>query len=385
MSSCIFKFFKPASQELQTTTEDVLQQKMPPQTLIFAFFGGPTETTLDLAKLLKKHGISGVHFLTGERILGHPDVLDGLLNLDQQMANGTFTLPHHRLFHEFSVEKQVAELVQNENILDEYGLKVFFTIGSSWIPTTHLIGQFPKPFLQRYKGPLVWQIGDRLKEQASGNWNCAIAGNRPIFCKDLYLKEIENQPKKNGIVLFKDLPDTPELIERLLVDLGSSYNIVSLNEYLSDLNSLEETNSLRSSPRGLPAHFEVAKPCFEPKFPEPNRQEAPFRIAQGAREDTLNFLDESEGFGEKWVYREKEEFPWLSTFVFVGDENQESELTFRLKDQKGLSIDGYLKRPSLKSEPIFWTAEWTCNQYKGTYFHNSQEKHLIHLQFRFLY
>jgi peptidoglycan-N-acetylglucosamine deacetylase len=198
---------------------------LPPRTLSLTFDDGPSTGTLELAQYLSKEQILATFFVIGKKIAGHEAQLTEMKRAGHLIGNHTWSHPdfNHGLF---CVRNSNAEEISHTNqqlssFVDEEHL-LFHPPFGRW---NHcLMDSLHQTSLERYVGPIVWDIDGR-------DWECERRPNRSTAqCGKQYLDII--QKKRSGVVLMHDALDpTTDLVKWLIPRLKKKgYKFVRLDD-----------------------------------------------------------------------------------------------------------------------------------------------------------
>lgn len=221
------------------TLAEVLGVGMTDKALALTFDDGPSEVTAELSAYLASEKIAATFFINGVNVPGRETVLD------QQIANGHLLANHthtHRALTELAA-KSPAELVpevENTDKLLAFRVpqdKLFFRPPfGDWNEV--VMKSLSSSPMQKYQGPVGWDIGDKLTDSTAADWDCwdEQNGTRTVpQCGDLYIKEIE--AKKHGVVLLHDGPPggngakTVEMVKYLVPRLkAAGYSFARIDQ-----------------------------------------------------------------------------------------------------------------------------------------------------------
>lgn len=178
---------------------------MPDKTLALTFDDGPSEVTSELSAYLAKEGIVATFFINGAHVQGRERVLDRQIEDGHLLANHTHT---HAALTTLSAEDVITEVEATDELLADRVPrdKLYFRPPfGDW--NEAVMRALSSSAMNKYRGPVGWDIGDKLTDSTAADWDCwdAQNGGRTVNdCGDLYLKEIE--AKKRGVVLLHDGP-----------------------------------------------------------------------------------------------------------------------------------------------------------------------------------
>lgn len=175
------------------------------KTLALTFDDGPAEITSELSTYLKSEGIAATFFVNGANVEGFEDVLPQLAADGHLIGNHTQT---HAALTTLPVAQVIAEVEETDAVIAPYvpAGKLFFRPPfGDWNESVQKA--VSETAMNKYRGPVGWDIGDRLTAESAADWDCwdADNGTRTVAeCGRLYLTEI--RAKKKGIVLMHDGP-----------------------------------------------------------------------------------------------------------------------------------------------------------------------------------
>lgn len=192
------------------TLDGVSGKEMPDKTLALTFDDGPSEVTAELSAYLAEQNIRATFFINGKYVLeGREKILDQQVNDGHLLGNHTQTHPY---LTQISANDVIVEVESTDKLLAQRVPqdKLFFRppFGDWNEAVTKTLANSP---MQKYQGPVGWDIGDQLTATTAADWDCwdAQNGTRTMAeCGDLYVKEIE--AKRHGIVLLHDGPPDGE-------------------------------------------------------------------------------------------------------------------------------------------------------------------------------
>lgn len=197
---------------------------LPDKTLALTFDDGPSEISSELSAYLKSQGVAATFFVNGANVEGLEDVLPQLARDGHLIGNHTQT---HAALTTLSAAEAVDEVEQTDAIIAALvpAGKLFFRPPyGDW--SEEVQRAVASSSMNKYQGPIGWDIGDHLGPDSAADWDCWDEGNgtRTVAeCGALYLQEIRT--KKKGIVLLHDGPPggegrkTLEMIEAMVPTL----------------------------------------------------------------------------------------------------------------------------------------------------------------------
>jgi peptidoglycan/xylan/chitin deacetylase (PgdA/CDA1 family) len=173
--------------------------------LALTFDDGPSEVTSELSAYLESEGVKATFFVNGAYIAGREDVLRQVVADGHLVGNHTQT---HAALTTLSPAGVVEEVSLTDALIAEYVSpeKLFFRPPfGDW--SDEVSQALSKSAMNKYSGPIGWDIGDHLGPNTAADWDCwdENNGTRTVAeCGALYLEETE--AKGRGIVLLHDGP-----------------------------------------------------------------------------------------------------------------------------------------------------------------------------------
>lgn len=221
---------------LAVTAGEQYGSGLPDKTLALTFDDGPAERTEELSHYLASEGIAATFFINGQYVEGREATIEAQIADGHLLGNHTHT---HPFLTQLSSADVVSELEKTDAILGRYvpAEKRFFRPPfGDWNAAVHQ--SLSASAMNKYTGPVGWDIGDRLTQTTAADWDCwdAPNGTRTVEqCGDLYLREIRE--KGRGIVLLHDGPPlgengkTVDMIKLLVPKLkAEGYKFVRVDE-----------------------------------------------------------------------------------------------------------------------------------------------------------
>jgi peptidoglycan-N-acetylglucosamine deacetylase len=199
---------------------------LPDLTLALTFDDGPGDRTTELANYLRDQGVPAAFFINGANVEGREESLREIVRGGHLIANHTHTHPGlDVLFTEKGAAAVVEELEATDRIINQFqpGVRPLFRPPfGRWDADVHKT--LSASAMNKYFGPVSWEIGDALTLTTAADWDCWDAagnGQRTVEeCTELYLVEIRS--KRRGIVLFHDGPPggtndrTVDMVKRMV-------------------------------------------------------------------------------------------------------------------------------------------------------------------------
>lgn len=211
--------------------------KLADKTLALTFDDGPAEVTSELSAYLKSEGIKATFFVNGANFAGLETVLQQLVADGHLIGNHTHT---HAQLTQLASTDIVREVQETDALLG--GLvpdgKLFFRPPfGAFDENVHQA--LAASAMNKYEGPIGWDIGDHMGPDSAADWDCWIAGNDGVTtpvdeCGSLYVKEIRKKTK--GIILMHDGPPggdgakTLEMVKQIVPVLkGEGYSFARID------------------------------------------------------------------------------------------------------------------------------------------------------------
>jgi peptidoglycan/xylan/chitin deacetylase (PgdA/CDA1 family) len=192
------------------TLEEVAGTGMPDKTLALTFDDGPSDVTAELSTYLAQQNIRATFFINGKYVAeGREKVIDQQVKDGHLLANHTQTHPY---LTQIATKDVIAEVESTDKLLAQRVPqdKLFFRPPfGDW--NEGVMKTLAGSAMQKYRGPVGWDIGDQLTATTAADWDCwdEQNGMRTVAeCGDLYIAEI--QAKRRGVVLLHDGPPDGE-------------------------------------------------------------------------------------------------------------------------------------------------------------------------------
>jgi peptidoglycan/xylan/chitin deacetylase (PgdA/CDA1 family) len=230
---------------------------MAEKTLALTFDDGPSESTGELSTYLAGEKIAATFFVNGANVEGRETVLDQQVADGHLLANHTHT---HAALTTLSEVQMLAEVSETDKLLTGRVAadKLFFRPPfGDW--NDAVMKALAASDMQKYQGPVGWDIGDKLTATTAADWDCwdAQNGTRTMQeCGDLYLQEIRE--KKRGVVLLHDGPPG-----------GDGAKTVAMVKYIIPLLKAEGYTFARIDQVQLRPHGAAAAPAPGASGPAP--------------------------------------------------------------------------------------------------------------------
>ena len=220
---------------------------LPPKTLALTFDDGPGARTSELSSWLAARGIRAAFFVNGFHVW-NPPVLDQIAADGHLLAN--HTQDHKSLTGRATNQPRLTdwqvqnELTQTDDLIAgkvDHDRFLFRPPYGDWDATSY--AQVSSTPMQKYVGPVLWNIGDHMTAASAADWDCWQPGtDGKVYtvqqCGDLYAKEID--AVGHGIVLMHDFyfidndpshGGTVDMIEYLVPTLvAKGYTFVRVDE-----------------------------------------------------------------------------------------------------------------------------------------------------------
>ena len=217
--------------------------------IVLTFDDGPfASVTPQVLDTVEREGIRASFFMQGNHV-------DGNEALVQRMSDGGHSIGNHTFDHTGlkGLARKSWSLVYNELRSTDVKISpflrpnahVFFRApGGSWTPS-HTLQMNAHPELQKYIGPIYWDIGGNLLfENESGkpttqvtsqiiqaaDWDCWVHKISPELCAEGYLNEMKRH--LGGIVLMHDRDQgTADMIKILIPEWKrQGYSFITMDE-----------------------------------------------------------------------------------------------------------------------------------------------------------
>lgn len=188
--------------------------------IALTFDDGPSEFTLEVLELLKKHNAKATFFCIGKNIEKHPEVLQKVIDEGHLVGNHSYS---HSKFFDFYTEPTIRqELQKTDALLEKFTSKKINFFRPPYGVTTPSIGRALKSTGHK-------TIGWNIRSLDGGTTNV-----------ELILNRIIKRVSPGGIVLLHDTGSHSVLVlEQFLQFLQqNNYEVVSIEELLN-LNAYE--------------------------------------------------------------------------------------------------------------------------------------------------
>ncbi len=191
---------------------DLKGSSLAAKTIALTFDDGPGVRTAELSTYLKAEGIHAAFFVNGKMVGPDVSVLAQIIADGHVIGNHTQT--HTSLtgrstgnLH-LDNSATVAELAQTDALISPFVANSRYLFRAPYgdfdAVTASAISASP---MNKYVGPINWDIGDRMGPGQAADWDCWSAGSDGLVlsvahCAALYLKEIDSVGR--GAVLLHD-------------------------------------------------------------------------------------------------------------------------------------------------------------------------------------
>lgn len=223
---------------LAISGEDLAVKQPPAMTIALTFDSGPSEATSTLSTYLKSEQVKATFFITGENVTD-----DLKATLTQLSSDG------HLIGNRGNTDEDLSKLTSDalvKSVTDTDTLigsltpagKLYFRppYGAWSTAAGQALAASP---MNKYIGPVVWDIGDSLDQTTDSDQGCFAPETgdpkTPQQCGDLFLAQI--RAKKQGIVLMHDGPpgttgdSTSSMVEYMIPILkNEGYKFARLDE-----------------------------------------------------------------------------------------------------------------------------------------------------------
>ncbi|MDB4934140.1 MAG: polysaccharide deacetylase [Labilithrix sp.] len=194
------------------STTNIYGTSLPAKTLAFTFDDGPGARTTELSAYLAGQGIRAAFFVNG-KMLG-----DGTAVLGQLVADGHVVANHTQTHTSLTGRSTGGMPLTTQQVIDE--VTQTDTLIAPFVPANRFL--FRAPYgdfdaqsaaaiegspMEKYVGPINWDIGDHMGPAQAADWDCWISGAdstvlTPQQCGDRYVAEIDSVGR--GVVLMHD-------------------------------------------------------------------------------------------------------------------------------------------------------------------------------------
>lgn len=200
------------SSALAISVMDLHGGSLPPRTLSLSFDDGPGARTAELSSYLAAQGIAASFFVNGKMLTGGTAILQRLVDDGHFVGNHTQT--HTSLTGRatgglpLDAAAIVSEVSQTDVLIAPFVTSNRYLFRAPYgdfdVDTAAAINGSP---MQKYVGPINWDIGDHMGVDQAADWDCWTVGVdglvlTPEQCGDLYLSEIDRVG--HGTVLLHD-------------------------------------------------------------------------------------------------------------------------------------------------------------------------------------
>jgi peptidoglycan/xylan/chitin deacetylase (PgdA/CDA1 family) len=183
--------------------------------IALTFDDGPSEVTLQILELLKKHNASATFFCIGKNIEKHPEILEQIVDNGHLVGNHSYQ--HSSLFDFYNKKQIIAEINKTDRLI------------------YNAIKQNPRFFRPPYgvTTPSIRRALNFTKHHVIG-WNIRSMDGIVNDEKKIF-NRIKNRIKPGGIVLLHDVSEhSVKVLEKLLLFAAENkYHIVSLEQLLN--------------------------------------------------------------------------------------------------------------------------------------------------------
>lgn len=180
--------------------------------LALTFDDGPSQFTNQLLDTLARNNARATFFVVGARVRQHPAVMERMMREGHVIANHSFT--HARLGKRYvtNPELLITQIGNTNAAISPYlrpNQGLYFRAPYGVWRRVHAEYLNNDPVLQKYVGPIYWDIGGDISYDDSGNlraaadWDCWSHDLSADECGQGYLREIKR--KKGGVVLMHDI------------------------------------------------------------------------------------------------------------------------------------------------------------------------------------
>jgi peptidoglycan/xylan/chitin deacetylase (PgdA/CDA1 family) len=183
--------------------------------IALTFDDGPSEVTLQILEVLKKHNASATFFCIGKNIEKHPEILKQIVSNGHLVGNHSYQ--HSSLFDFYNKKQIIAEITKTDELI------------------YNNIKKKPRFFRPPYgvTTPSIRRALNLTKHHVIG-WNIrsmdgVVSDEKKIF------NRVKTRIKPGGIVLLHDTSEhSVKVLERLLLFAAENkYRVVSLEQLLN--------------------------------------------------------------------------------------------------------------------------------------------------------
>jgi peptidoglycan/xylan/chitin deacetylase (PgdA/CDA1 family) len=209
------------------------------RTLALTFDDGPSSFTNDLLDTLARNNVRATFFLVGARVRQHPATMERMMREGHVIANHSFT--HARLGRRYASNPEllITQIGNTNAAITPYlrpNQGLYFRAPYGVWRSVHADFLNKDPELQKYVGPVYWDIGGDISYDDNGNlraaadWDCWSRDLSADECGQGYMREIHR--KKGGIVLMHDIRERSLwMVQSMLPKLvAEGYQFVTLDE-----------------------------------------------------------------------------------------------------------------------------------------------------------
>jgi len=180
--------------------------------LALTFDDGPSQFTNQLLDTLARNNARATFFVVGARVRQHPAAMERMMREGHVIANHSFT--HARLGKRYvtNPELLITQIGNTNAAISPYlrpNQGLYFRAPYGVWRRVHAEFLNKDPVLQKYVGPIYWDIGGDISYDDNGNlrtaadWDCWSHDLSADECGQGYLREIKR--KKGGVVLMHDI------------------------------------------------------------------------------------------------------------------------------------------------------------------------------------
>lgn len=222
------------------------------KTLALTFDDGPGEGTAQILAMLKKYNVKATFFAVGKNLKAHPQLAQRIVDEGHVLANHSYyhnklnskdylSSPTKLINDLLDTHKQIERFAPNKNFY------YFRAPGGNWQNGYANIAN-SNPDLKKYIGPIYWNVGGQVVEDANGkatdaaDWSCWTQKkyiNNPDLCLNGYLAKIDSL--QGGNVLMHDVHQrTADMFDKMLpILIKKGYKFVTIEE-IEELKNYEK-------------------------------------------------------------------------------------------------------------------------------------------------
>jgi peptidoglycan/xylan/chitin deacetylase (PgdA/CDA1 family) len=209
------------------------------KTLALTFDDGPSAFTGELLETLAKHNVRATFFVVGARVRQHPKTMERMARDGHVIANHSFS--HARLGSRYAQSPQLlmTQIGNTNAAIAPYvrpGQGLYFRAPYGVWRQSHADFLNRDPELQKYVGPIYWDVGGSISYddngtlRAAADWDCWAQDLSADQCGRGYMREIRR--KQGGVVLMHDIRERSLWMVNAILPalIADGYKFVTLDE-----------------------------------------------------------------------------------------------------------------------------------------------------------